>query len=98
MWDYVWDMRAHMVLPDQLIGEVDRLVGKRGRSAFFAEAARERLRRERLTKALKETAGSIKAEDHPEWATSAKVAAWVRKLRRESDQRMRRLDARRTPR
>ncbi len=74
--------------------EVDRLVGKRHRSAFFAEAARERLRREKLIQALRETAGSIKSEDHPEWATSRKVAAWVRKLRRESELRAEKLDGR----
>lgn len=84
-------MRAHLVLPDDLVEEVDALVGKRRRSAFFAEAARERLRRERLRQAMRETAGSIKAEDHPEWSTSRKVAAWVRKQRRQSSRRLKRL-------
>ena len=77
-------MRTHIVVPDDLVDEVDRLVGKRQRSAFFTEAARERLRRENLLRALRETAGSISADDHPEWATSRKVAAWVRNLRRDA--------------
>lgn len=50
-------MRTHITLPDELIKAVDRLVGKRKRSAFFAEAARERLRREELLRTLKESAG-----------------------------------------
>ena len=78
-------MRAHVVLPDDLVEEIDRLVGKRRRSAFIAEATRDRVRREGLLLALKETAGILKAEDYPEWATPAKVARWVRKIRRESE-------------
>ncbi len=83
-------MRAHIVLPDDLVEAIDRLVGKRRRSAFIAEAARDRVRREGLLRALKETAGILKAEDYPEWATPAKVARWVRKIRRESERAHRR--------
>ena len=78
-------MRAHVVLPDDLVEAIDRLVGKRRRSAFIAEAARDRVRREGLLRSLKATAGVLKAEDYPEWATPAKVARWVRKIRRESE-------------
>jgi predicted transcriptional regulator len=78
-------MRTHIVVPDDLVDEVDRLVGKRQRSAFFTEAARERLRREKRSRALKEGAGILKAEDYPQWATPEKVARWVRKVRRESE-------------
>lgn len=86
-------MRAHIILPDDLVDEVDRLVGKRQRSAFLVEAARERVRREKLLRALRETAGAIKAEDHPEWATSRKVAAWVRRVRRAGERRSKKLRA-----
>ncbi len=90
-------MRAHIVLPDDLVETIDRLVGKRRRSAFIAEAARDRVRREGLLRALKETAGVLKAEDHPEWADSRKVAAWVRKLRRQSDRRLAKIYGRLPP-
>ena len=90
-------MRAHVVLPDDLVDEIDRLVGKRRRSAFIAEAARDRVRREGLLRALKETAGVLKAEDHPEWADSRKVAAWVRKQRRQSDRRLAKIYGRLPP-
>ncbi len=83
-------MRAHIVLPDDLVERVDQLVGKRRRSAFVTEAIRERLRREQLLRALKESAGILKEEDYPEWGTPAKVARWVRKIRRESERAHRR--------
>jgi metal-responsive CopG/Arc/MetJ family transcriptional regulator len=36
-------MRIHILLPDDLMSELDELVGPRGRSRFVAEALRERL-------------------------------------------------------
>ena len=42
---------------------------------------KEEARHKALLAALKETAGSISAEDYPEWSTPEKVAAWVRALR-----------------
>jgi len=75
-------MRAHVVLPDDLVEEMDRMVGKRGRSRFVAEAVRERLRREKLLKAIQEGSGILDPRRHPEWSTPEKVAEWVRALRR----------------
>ncbi|OGO40091.1 MAG: hypothetical protein A2147_06940 [Chloroflexi bacterium RBG_16_57_8] len=46
------------------------------------EAIREKLRREALLKALKDTAGILPAEEYPEWETSDKTATWVRESRR----------------
>ena len=74
-------MRTHVVLPDDLVEDVDNLVGKRNRSRFIAEVVAERLRRERLIRAIREGAGSLDMTRHPEWATPEKVAEWVRELR-----------------
>ena len=41
----------------------------------------EKGRRKTVLAALEATAGSISADDHPEWSTPGKVAAWVRTLR-----------------
>jgi metal-responsive CopG/Arc/MetJ family transcriptional regulator len=79
-------MRAHMVLPEALVKQVDAVVGKRKRSRFVEEAVREKLRREGLLAALKETAGALSEESHPEWATSEKAAAWVRESRRQDEE------------
>lgn len=73
--------RVHVVIPKEIVEEVDRLVGQRKRSAFVVEALIEKLQRERLGRALAETAGFLAKEDHPEWATPELTSAWVRKLR-----------------
>jgi Arc/MetJ-type ribon-helix-helix transcriptional regulator len=45
-------VRAHVMLPEELVDEIDELVGKRHRSDFLAEAAELRLRNVRLSRAL----------------------------------------------
>ena len=81
-------MRTHVILPEDLVRSVDALAGKGKRSHFIEEAIREKVRKDTLLAALKATAGMLSAEDHPEWATSEKVAAWVRESRRQSDLRI----------
>ena len=79
-------MRTHVILPEDLVKAVDKEAGKGKRSRFIEEAIREKLRKDTLLSALKETAGALSAEDHPHWDTPEKVAAWVRESRRQSDQ------------
>ncbi len=81
-------MRAHIILPEELVGEVDRLAGKRGRSRFIEEAVQERVRREKLRAALHSTAGILKAEDYPEWSIPAKISEWVRRSRELDNKRL----------
>lgn len=82
-------MRTHVVLPADLVKEVDRVVGARRRSRFVEEAIRSHLRREQLGAALRETAGSLTG-DYPEWETPEKVSEWVARSRREDDQALER--------
>ena len=77
--------RTHIVISQQLVAEIDTIVGKRGRSAFLTQAAEKELMRLRQIKALESAAGSWKDEDHPELKQGA--AKWVKKLRQEYDQR-----------
>lgn len=84
-------MRTHVVLPDKLVQDVDKLVGKRRRSHFMEEAIREKLKRDKLLSALQQTAGIISADDYPDWSTTEKVAAWVRQCRQEDIGRTKRL-------
>ena len=72
-----------MVLPEDLVREIDALVGPRGRSAFIVETARDAVRRKRLLQFLRSDEPAWKEENHPELAKGA--AAWVRKLRAESE-------------
>jgi predicted transcriptional regulator len=75
--------RTNLLLPDDLVREIDRVAGPRNRSRFVAEAVRDRLRRERLREAWATSFGAIRREEHPEWATPDRVEAWVRELRAE---------------
>ncbi len=79
--------RAHVVLPEGLLDEVDKLVGPRRRSEFFAQAVREKLARERLRKVAHELVGSLKDTAIPDWETPEAASAWVRSLRAASDER-----------
>jgi hypothetical protein len=78
--------RAHIVIPEELVTEIDRLVGKRGRSQFLTQAAEKELRRLRQIRALENAAGTWKDKDHPELKRGA--ARWVKEIRRENDRRL----------
>jgi Arc/MetJ-type ribon-helix-helix transcriptional regulator len=73
--------RTHVVLPDDLLDDVDALVGPRGRSAFLAEVIREAVNRRRLLEFLSSKEPILKDEDYPEFRDGAE--AWVRKMRDE---------------
>ena len=76
-------VRTHVVLPEDLVREIDQLVGPRGRSAFIEETAREAVRRKRLLQFLRTKEPAWKAENHPELAGGS--AKWVRKIRAEGE-------------
>jgi hypothetical protein len=77
--------RTHILLPKDLAREIDAIAGRRGRSAFLVETAREAVRRSKLLGFLGSDAGWKDAE-HPELAQGAKN--WVRKVRRENETRL----------
>jgi hypothetical protein len=81
-------IRAHITLPEDLINELDRVVEKRQRSQFVAEAVRKELLLTRQKRALRLAAGSWKDKDHPD--LKAGSLAWVRRMRRESEERFQR--------
>jgi metal-responsive CopG/Arc/MetJ family transcriptional regulator len=85
--------RAHIVVPEALLDEIDRMVGMRGRSSFFVEAATEKLRRARLLESARSVAGSLKDLKGP-WASEDETDAYVRGLREDSELRMARLRTR----
>ena len=69
--------RTHVVLPTELLAEIDAIVRPRERSKFLAEAAAEKLRRMRLVHLVDRVAGSLKDHVIPEWETAESAAAWV---------------------
>ncbi|MCL5075733.1 MAG: hypothetical protein M1136_08850 [Chloroflexi bacterium] len=89
-------MRTHIFIPEELMKEIDRIAGKRKRSRFIELAIRERLARETLSTALRESVGVLNVVDYPEWESVAKISAWVRSGRKEDDSRLaRRMSGRR---
>jgi metal-responsive CopG/Arc/MetJ family transcriptional regulator len=84
--------RTHVVLSDQLVKEIDTLVGTRQRSTFVTQAAEHELMRLRQLKALDMVAGAWKDKDHPELKQGA--ATWVRKTRQETERRFQKVTAR----
>jgi Arc/MetJ-type ribon-helix-helix transcriptional regulator len=84
--------RTHVVLSDELVKDIDALVGARQRSSFISQAAEKELMRLRQIKALEAAAGSWKDKDHPELRQGA--AKWVDKLRRQDEKRFQEVTAR----
>lgn len=69
------------MLPEDLLADIDALVGPRGRSAFLIEVLREEVRRRRLLEILGSKEPILKDEDYPEFRDGAE--AWVSKMREE---------------
>ena len=73
--------RTNVTLPADLLDRVDELAGPRGRSRYVAEAVAEKVRRDELGAAIRETAGAMAGKRGR--MTPAEVAAWVDELRSE---------------
>jgi hypothetical protein len=86
-------MRTHVVLPEELVAEVDKVAGKRGRSKFIADAIETKLRLARQRAAFEAARGMLKGrdDDYPEWSTAEKTTEWVRKLREADNERLARV-------
>jgi hypothetical protein len=80
--------KAHLVIPHEVLEEVDRIAGKRKRSLFITEATREKLERELFLKTLDETAGVWTDKNHPELRTDGDVERYVREKRQSYRKRM----------
>jgi hypothetical protein len=77
--------RAHIVLPEEIVREIDKIAGSRGRSAFLADLAGREIKRHQLLNMFKREEPIWKDEDHPELKDGA--AAWVRRIRAENETR-----------
>ena len=74
-------MRTNVTLPADLLEAVDRYSGPRGRSRYVAEAVAQRVRRDMLGQAIRETAGAMVGR--PGWMSPDEVARWIDDLRSE---------------
>jgi metal-responsive CopG/Arc/MetJ family transcriptional regulator len=73
--------RTNLTLPVALMREVDEIAGPRGRSRYVAEAVAQRVKRDRLRRAIDETAGIFVGT--PYEMTREQVSAWIEELRSE---------------
>ena len=81
--------RTHVVVPEELVEEIDKLSGKRKRSWFITQAVRKEIQRLNFLKAVKETSGAWKDEDHPELEKGPDI--WVRSLRKKDEKRLKKI-------
>jgi predicted ArsR family transcriptional regulator len=86
--DEQWDLsevvvaRTHVILSDEVLKAVDEVAGKRGRSRFLEEAAREKLEQLALADSIEATAGIARGRPYRQWRDRGAANAWVRKTRR----------------
>ena len=80
--------RAHIFIPEDLLADIERLVGKGKRSGLVTEILRREVKRLLLLQILDSDQPIWKDEDHPELKAGA--YAWVRGLRDETNKRLER--------
>jgi metal-responsive CopG/Arc/MetJ family transcriptional regulator len=73
--------RTNLTLPKDLMDEVDELAGPRGRSRYVAEAVAARVKRDKLGKAIRDTAGILVGT--PYQMNRDQVTEWIEFLRTE---------------
>ena len=78
-------MRVHISLDDELVRELDELVGPRGRSPFIAHAVQQAVDAERRWRKIESAFGTIADSGH-EWDDDP--AAWVHAQRRADERRV----------
>jgi metal-responsive CopG/Arc/MetJ family transcriptional regulator len=83
--------KAHLVLPHDILEEVDQIAGKRKRSLFIAEATREKLQRERFLRTLEETQGAWSDKNHPELKTVRDMEKFIIEKRQSYRKRLKRI-------
>jgi metal-responsive CopG/Arc/MetJ family transcriptional regulator len=83
--------KAHLVLPREILQEVDQIAGKRKRSLFIAEATLEKLQRERFLGTLEETQGAWSNKNHSDLKTARDMEQFVSDKRQGYRKRLRRI-------
>ncbi len=81
--------RISVMLPARLLGEIDRAAGARRRSAFLAEAAREKLAKLQFDRASARAFGAWTDAAHPDLMIDADLARYRERLRGTTDRRLR---------
>jgi hypothetical protein len=78
-------VRTHVLLPSDIVEEIDRRAGPRRRSEYIAALLTEELKRRRRIELAESLVGSLTGKGPPAWETSESASDWVSELRRASD-------------
>lgn len=81
--------RAHVIVDESILREIDRLAGKKKRSSFIEDAAKKELQRLNQLVLLRKLKGAWKSMDHPDMQGKEGTYKWVRKLRHEEEKTLR---------
>ena len=81
-------IKTNIVLPANLVFAIEEITKKRKRSQFVVEAIREKIGRIKAQKALEESAGCWKAENHPELKTQRDINKYLKKARAATNHRI----------
>ena len=81
-------LKTNVVLPKDLIKQIDEVAGRRRRSEFLAKAAEEKLLRMRFERAAAEAFGSWKDKDHPDLVTDEDMRKYLYRIREETNSRI----------
>lgn len=76
---------THIGLPEELLAQIDALVGKHKRSEFITEVLEKGLRRRRRMEMADEMMDSLKEADIPGWETAESIDQWVHAQRKWPD-------------
>ena len=77
--------RTLVQFPPEVVAEIDKIVGARGRSAFLVDLAKREIKRQRLLKVFENREPIWKDADHPEMRGDSDN--WIRQMRAESEAR-----------
>jgi metal-responsive CopG/Arc/MetJ family transcriptional regulator len=75
--------RTNVTLPEELLRLVDELAGPRGRSRYVADAVAKQVKRDRLRRAIEETAGAMVGK--PGWMSPDEVIAFINEARQDRE-------------
>ena len=70
--------RAHVIIDEDILKEIARLIGKKKRSGFIADAAKKELKRLNQLLLLKKLKGTWKDKDHPDMQGENGTYRWVK--------------------
>lgn len=83
--------RTLVQFPPDVVAEIDKIVGARGRSAFLVNLAKREIKRQRLLKVFQNREPIWKDDDHPEMRGNSDN--WIRQMRAESEARFERIQS-----